>query len=88
MMEINRLSGEIGGAGRAQEPVKGEGARRQDKISRCVEKSLLSLGVKFPESKDEVTARTEKVEALKAAVAAGTYNPDPMLVAAKVLGVE
>jgi anti-sigma28 factor (negative regulator of flagellin synthesis) len=88
MMEINRLAGEIAGTGRAQEPVKSDGARKQDKISLCVGSSLLSLGVKFPESKDAVTARTEKVEALKAAVAAGTYNPDPMLVAAKVLGVE
>lgn len=88
MMEINRLAGEITGTGRAQEPVKSDSAKKQDKISNCVERSLLSLGVKFPESENTVTARSEKVEALKASVAAGTYNPDLMLVAAKILGVE
>jgi len=87
-MEINRLAGEVGGPGRPSEPIKSDTARKQEKISRCVEKSLLSLGVKFPESETAVTERTERVEAIKAAVAAGTYNPDLMQVAAKILGAE
>ncbi len=88
MIDINRLAGELSGAARTSETLKNDAAGKARKASCGMENSLLSLKVQFPDTENCKAARAEKVEALKAAIEAGNYNPDPLLVARKILGVE
>ena len=88
MMQINRLAGEVPGTMRAAEGLKNDAAKAAQNTAAAAESSQLSLKVQVPEAEHFSASRSEKVEQLKAAIAAGTYNPDPELVARKILGVE
>ena len=88
MIELNRLAGEVSGTGRAAEGIKNEAAKKTQKAACGAESSQLSLKVQFPDTENVSACRAEKVEQLRAAIAAGTYNPDLEMVARKILGVE
>lgn len=86
-MEINGLPRDAS-AGRV-EGSPAEGApRRTGRRSPCESACSFTIDLAFPEDRKVAEAREERVAGLKAAIAAGTYNPDPAHVARKVLGIE
>ncbi len=87
MMEINGFDNERIFAARKDAPLKrGHSAGRTDGTGAG--ETLVSGLMKEALSASAADGRSARVEALRAAVADGTYSPDPAAVARKVLGME
>lgn len=87
MMEISGFDNDRIFAARKDAPLKrGDSAGR--KAEAGAEEALVSGLLKEAVSAPSSDGRAAKVEALRAAVAGGTYSPDPAAVARKVLGME
>lgn len=91
MMEINRLAAGLQGSGRVDGSGKCDGSGKAGRAARAEDAgndSLSSLGVDLIASGPRDPARAARVESIRAAIASGTYAPDPVLVARKILGAE
>lgn len=88
MIEINRISGGFPGAGRINEVPDNGGSKKAEKAVLNEVDTLTSLGACIRKDSAGSAARAEKVESLRLAVASGTYSPDPLEVARKILGAE
>lgn len=87
MMEINGLPRDAS-SGRVEGSPADGAPRRTERRSAAEAASSFTIDLAFPEDRKVAEAREERVARLKAAITAGTYNPDPAQVARKVLGLE
>ena len=87
MMEINGLPRDPA-AGRVEGSPQDGSSRKAERRTDPAQTCSFSIELAFPEDRAVLAAREERVQGLKAAIAAGAYDPDPAQVARKVLGLE
>lgn len=87
MMEINRLGGETPVTGRVNGSNEG-GSRKAGKAEGGAQRPVSGLNGLFRKDDSAGAARAGNVERLRAEIAGGNYNPDPLQVARKILGME